>query len=516
MTRLRRWLRRLVNWSDRHWLEFFGISALGLIVVIVLWPLIFYNVPPGHVGVMWYRFLGGTDTRPDHTLGEGLHVIFPWDKIYIYDARLQRLGDSVTGLSTDGLDITMNVSARFVVQRTYAGYLHKALGPNFPETLMRPQLRTLTLTYISENDAADLYSTRRSQIQKTIEARFRAALSDISTNVPFQESYVKLEDLLIEEIKLPPFVSQAIAQKEKVRHLAEAYEFRLQLEERERQRKRIEADGIRSFQEIVAPGITESYLRWRGIEATLQLSQSKNAKVVIIGNGGDGLPIILNTDSAQGVQSLPDGQAGGAAGDRSEALDPQFAPVGDPALSHPLENLYDPGAQPGRQSAPHGYPPVPGTGSGPGDHAVGTLGGGPDVSGIAPAAQTGQRSTGTAGQGNAGRGSAGQGAAGPGTAGPGTESRRGGRRDGGSPGAAAGQSWTDRVIDLVTTPIETGTPKPPTQTPSATLHTGDASGPIGGAADQTGTLPPQSARDKPPRTSDRTLRENLQRGGSDW
>jgi prohibitin 2 len=147
-----------------------------------------------------------------------------------------------------------------------------------------------------------LYSTRRTAIQSFIENHLQTAFAGVSTNVAFEESYIKLEDVLIEEIKLPEFVKQAIEEKEKVRHMSDAYEFRIEMEQKERQRKRIEAEGIRNFQEIVAPGITDSYLRWRGIEATLKLAESDNAKVVIIGNGADGLPIILNTDSSQNAK----------------------------------------------------------------------------------------------------------------------------------------------------------------------------------------------------------------------
>ncbi|MDA0341502.1 MAG: SPFH domain-containing protein [Proteobacteria bacterium] len=288
--------RAVVSWADRHWLEFFSFAAVGLVMFIVLWPLIVYNIAAGHVGVMWYRFLGGTVTSPGSTLTEGIHFILPWDKIFTYDARLQRIDEEVTGLSVDGLTITVNLASRFVIESKYAGFLHKGIGPNYAETLMRPQLRTLVLTYISENEAAHLYSTRRASVQSVIAAQFQTALANISSNVPFEASYIQLDDVLIEEIDLPPFVRQAIEEKEKVRHMSEAYDFRLLLEEKERRRKRIEAEGIRSFQEIVAPGITDSYLRWRGIEATLELAKSNNAKVVIIGNGADGLPIILNTD----------------------------------------------------------------------------------------------------------------------------------------------------------------------------------------------------------------------------
>ncbi len=310
---IRRIGRRALAWIDRHWLEFFSVAAVGLLLLIVLWPLIIYNVPSGHVGVMWYRFFGGTVTKPDSTLAEGFHIILPWDKIFIYDARLQKISEDVNGLSVDGLTVSVSISSRFVIDSKYAGFLHKSIGPNYADSLMRPELRTKVLTYISENEAEDLYSTRRSQVQSIIATQFQQELADISSNTSFDQAYIKLEDVLIEEIVLPPFVRQAIEEKEKVRHMSEAYDYRLVLEEKERQRKQIEAEGIRTFQEIVAPGITGSYLRWRGIEATLELSKSDNAKVVIIGSGSDGLPIILNTDSFQpGTQPLAQDQSRGS------------------------------------------------------------------------------------------------------------------------------------------------------------------------------------------------------------
>ncbi|WP_323798325.1 prohibitin family protein [Nisaea sp.] len=317
-------------WTGRHWVEFFAAGALLLLMIIVLWPLIVYTVPPGSVGVMWYRFFGGTVTTRGEQLREGIHFILPWDKIYMYDARLQRISESVQGLSVDGLEITVNISSRFVINSKYAGFLHKSIGPNYTDTLMRPQLRTLILTYISENEASDLYSTRRERVQTIVQTRFQSKLANISSNVPFDEAYVNLEDVLIEEITLPTFVRNAIEQKERVRHMSEAYEFRLRLEEKERQRKRIEAEGIRSFQEIVAPGITESYLRWRGIEATLQLAQSNNSKVIVIG-GADGLPIILNTDP--GLKGVENEQRGAPSGNSS--LGPRSDLLKMPSLAGP-------------------------------------------------------------------------------------------------------------------------------------------------------------------------------------
>lgn len=318
-----RFLHNIAAWIDRHWVEFFSAGALLLLMLFVLWPLIIYTVPSGHVGVMWYRFFGGTVTTPGEQLREGIHFILPWDKIYMYDARLQRIEQTVTGLTVDGLKVTVDLSSRYVINSDFTGYLHKGIGPAYQDTLMQPQLRTLMLTYLSEHESSDLYSTRRDAIQSVVQTRFQAELSNISTNVPFDETFIFLEDVLVEQIQLPQFIQEAIEQKERVRHMSEAYVFRLEMERKERDRKKIEADGIRNFQEIVAPGITDSYLRWRGIEATLKLSESNNAKIVVIG-GGDGLPLILNTETGVGSQQIPPpGPASGDASNPSSTFDNQ-------------------------------------------------------------------------------------------------------------------------------------------------------------------------------------------------
>ena len=98
---IRRFFVWLSNWTNGHWVELFATGAVFLLLVFVLWPQIVYNVPPGSVGVMWHRFFGGTVTTPGRELREGIHFIFPWDKIYMYDARLQRINEHVKGLSID-------------------------------------------------------------------------------------------------------------------------------------------------------------------------------------------------------------------------------------------------------------------------------------------------------------------------------------------------------------------------------------------------------------------------------
>jgi regulator of protease activity HflC (stomatin/prohibitin superfamily) len=111
-------------------------------------------------------------------------------------------------------------------------------------------------------------------------------------------SVLILYDILVTGIELPAAIVAAINRKTEQYYIAEEYKFRVEREKRESERKKIEAEGIRDFQQTVSQGISDSYLRWRGIEATLQLSQSTNSKVIVIGTGKDGLPVILGNGDA--------------------------------------------------------------------------------------------------------------------------------------------------------------------------------------------------------------------------
>jgi regulator of protease activity HflC (stomatin/prohibitin superfamily) len=169
------------------------------------------------------------------------------------------------------------------------------------KVLAQPGIGSVTREVIAQYNAEQVYSTARQEIQDKIRSVVEARLSEKmmehegeeeSYRVALQETFI-LYDILVTGIELPAAIVAAINRKTEQYYIAEEYKFRVEREKRESERKRIEAEGIRDFQQTVSQGITESYLRWRGIEATLQLSQSANAKVVVIGSGKDGLPIIL-------------------------------------------------------------------------------------------------------------------------------------------------------------------------------------------------------------------------------
>jgi regulator of protease activity HflC (stomatin/prohibitin superfamily) len=338
-----------------------------LLAMIALAPQIFINIPAGHVGVMWYRFLGGTVV--DRTYGEGIQMIFPWDEMYIYDARLQNKARVYDTISSNGLSMEVDIAVRYRINREAAGMLHKLVGPDYPEILVYPEIGSHARELISRYTPEQLYTETRAFIQAEILERMINQLGSSLVNQSFQGRLVSIEDVLIRSVTLPDRVAEAIERKAEQYQAMLEYDFRLAREEKEKQRKKIEAEGIREFQDIVAKTITEEYLRLRGIEATMSLATSKNSKTIIIG-GKDGLPVILNTADSPSAspgtsggaeltgddeKSLPSSNAFNA---RAQEIDPQNAVT--PGLREPASPSGKVGMQqkPATPATSDGTPPM--------------------------------------------------------------------------------------------------------------------------------------------------------------
>jgi prohibitin 2 len=257
-----------------------------------------------------------------------LRLVWPWDRLFLYDLRLQSRTDTYTAISKDGVGLTAAINIRFRLKHDSVPQLHQSIGPNFVMSLVVPEIGNRMREVIAEYTAEEVYSTKRQEIQDKIRGRAEAMLGEKMMEHSESEDYapyriplyamLNLIDTLVLGIELPPSIVVAINRKLEQYYIAQEYTFRVEREIKESQRKRIEAEGIREFQQIVTQGISDSYLRWRGIEATLQLAQSSNTKTVIIGGGKDGLPIILgNVDTPAppvDQRPAPDGARATAAG----------------------------------------------------------------------------------------------------------------------------------------------------------------------------------------------------------
>jgi len=270
----------------------------------VLYPHVVVTVPSGEVGVLWKRFGGGTVLDPRQLRDEGIHFLLPWNELFLYDLRIQSLTETYNAISSDGVSLTATINIRFRLKRDAIPTLHQVIGPNYIK-LLGPEIASQMREVIAQFTAEQVYSTARQEIQEKIRERTVERLGSKMMEREGEESYnvamrdtIILYDTLLYGIELPALVVNAINRKTEQYYIAEEYKFRVEREKRESERKKIEAEGIREFQQIVSQGISDSYLRWRGIEATLQLAQSTNSKVVVIGSGKDGLPIILGNADA--------------------------------------------------------------------------------------------------------------------------------------------------------------------------------------------------------------------------
>lgn len=355
------------------------ILVLCLLFLVIFWQQIVITVQSGERGVLFKRFSGTALYQDPYE--EGVHLIFPWDTLYIYNIREQQVEHQFTALSKGGLSIQIVVSIRYhphrplfemsepelteVIEKYHPEYskqikqfmddndiesyselvdlfndnmlhtaidkehaeafeklpfyeelfeylsdykyvlnfLHQQIGPDYLEKVIIPEIQASIREEVGKYDPEEIYESSGNVLSEF--------LKDASFNLT--QEFIYLDDLLVKEIILPPIVRQAIEQKLRQEQIALEYEYRLIQSEKEAERKRIEAQGIHDFQQIVSEGISDALLRWRGIEATLELSKSQNAKLVIIG-GPDGLPLILNTGLDLSGGSRPSGTATPATG----------------------------------------------------------------------------------------------------------------------------------------------------------------------------------------------------------
>lgn len=278
--------RRMDYWWRENQLKVLTAFVLLLFVVLIFWHRIFYVIPAGHAGVYYSLFFGGTLTSPHSVRGEGLKIVVPWDHLTIYDTRIQEVSHEFSVITNDGLRVDVEVSIRYKPKLKELGYLQKNIGEDYVRKIVLPESLMALRGVIGQKSPEQIYSTNIEVLQRSV----IQAISEVA------QKHVKIDDILITKIELPPSLKEAIESKLSSKQKSLAYDYLLVSAKKEAERKRIEAEGVRDFQNIVAEGISPALLKWRGIEATLELSKSPNSKVVIIGSGKSGLPIILNTD----------------------------------------------------------------------------------------------------------------------------------------------------------------------------------------------------------------------------
>jgi len=262
------------------------IAAVVVLIVLLLFGnRMFLIIEAGERGVIFKPYTSGLDK--DNIYGEGFHIIAPWNEMYVYNVREQQRDETMDVLDKNGLSINMDVTIRFNPIYDKIGFLHQQFGINYINVLVIPELRSTVRQVAGRFTAEEIYSTKRAEVEQTIKDEAREVLGG---------NFMDMRALLIRSINLPEQIKNAIESKLKQEQEALAYEFRLQREESEAERRRIEAEGIANYNRIINASLTDAILKQRGIEATLQLSESPNSKVIVIGSGEDGMPLILGNN----------------------------------------------------------------------------------------------------------------------------------------------------------------------------------------------------------------------------
>jgi regulator of protease activity HflC (stomatin/prohibitin superfamily) len=238
------------------------------------------RIGSGQAGVLW-TFFGGTQ---DEVYDEGVTIVPPWNRMYVYDIRTQDRKEDLHILTANGLSMELEASIRYRVRREELSKLHSTIGPNYFDVILAPVIRSEARKVGGRYTPEEIYSTKREAVEGEIFNEVEKALKG---------RHVELEAILVRNVDLPANIRTAITEKLEEEQKALKMEFTLNRERQEAERKRIEARGIADFQNIVSERLNEPLLRWKGIEATEKLALSQNSKVILIGSGKDGLPIIL-------------------------------------------------------------------------------------------------------------------------------------------------------------------------------------------------------------------------------
>jgi prohibitin 1 len=249
-----------------------GLAFVGFAQAVVV-------VPAGHVGVV--DLFGRVSPQ---TLKSGLNLVNPLARIAKMSVKTQDMKEVMDVPSQEGLTVQLEVSALYHLDPEKAADVYRTVGTEYAEILLQPQFRSVTRGVTAQYEARALYTSEREKLAEAIATELRRLV---------EPRGVAVEATPLRKLTLPARLAAAIEEKLGAEQESQRMQFVLAKERQEADRRRIEAQGIADFQRIVTTGINDQLLRWKGIEATLKIAESQNAKVVIVGSGKDGLPLIL-------------------------------------------------------------------------------------------------------------------------------------------------------------------------------------------------------------------------------
>ncbi len=337
-------MKRTKSFIRRHQVAFSLTGLIITLLVIFFWKNIFISIHSGQRGVLYSRFLGGTEMH--RIYGEGLHIIFPWNIMYVYSMRIQEVSLDLELLTRDGLTITIEASLRYHLLPNKLSILHVRLGPKYREKALLPILTAALRQTVGNYRPDELYSMKPEEVEDRIMVEAVESLAGTP---------IIVDNIVVKHIGLPEAINEAIIAKLVAEQRLLSYKYLIKEAQEEAKRISIRGQAVRRYQELVNKNMTPNFLRYEGVKATAKLAESPNSKIIVIG-GKDGLPIILNTADTATPKEQTDVEAKPAKGapesNTGERPDPKPEPTGpssgngrsggdaqgaaDPAATEPL------------------------------------------------------------------------------------------------------------------------------------------------------------------------------------
>jgi regulator of protease activity HflC (stomatin/prohibitin superfamily) len=285
-------LRTLLVWFKRHSIPILLVTIIFSASMIVLWPKISVNLKAGEIGVIFRPLSGGVDTS--NLASEGINFKYPWNSIVIYNTQVQKHEIKIEIITKDLLKSIVTLAFQYEINRDTAPLLHRYVGEKYLDKVIIPTVVSTARGQISSFSSEKAFSDEIFKLGKEITVQADTGIiNNISPPGTSAIRLIKISQIEIIDIQFPPDVQKSIEEKITQRSKLEAYEYVIATELKEAERKAIEAKGIKDFQDIIQTGLTNNYLRWKGIDASSKLANSQNAKIVIFGQGTASLPIIM-------------------------------------------------------------------------------------------------------------------------------------------------------------------------------------------------------------------------------
>lgn len=268
--------------NNRRFLPFIILGVIAFFIIAGISSSLFYTVNATERAVIFYKFGSGLDK--ENVIQPGFHTKAPWNELIIFEVSEITSEENMDINDKNGLPIHVDVTVRYTPYIDKIGHLYEKFRTDYADRLVIPEVRSMTRQVLARYTAEEIYSTKRAEVENNVK---------IETEKVLNANFVEAKAVLIRSIKLPEQIRMSIESKLQQQQEALAYQYRLDKEKSEAERKRIAAEGESRANNIINNSLTDKLLKMRGIEATLELAKSPNSKVIVVGSGKDGLPMIL-------------------------------------------------------------------------------------------------------------------------------------------------------------------------------------------------------------------------------